>query len=40
MGSGGVSERDYCRIPGVIRKHWEDLQYNFPFFLEFLLNKG
>ena len=28
--SGRVSERDYCRIPGVIRDLWEDLSYSFP----------
>ena len=39
-GSGGVSERDCCRLPGVIQELWEDLPYSFPFFLEFLLNKG
>ena len=40
VGSGGVSERDCCRLPGVIQELWEDLPYSFPFFLEFLLNKG
>ena len=34
VGSGGVSERDCCRLPGVIRERWEDLPYSFPFFLE------
>ena len=28
--SGGVSETDYCRIPGVFRELWEDLSYSFP----------
>ena len=40
VGSGGVSERDCCRLPGVIQELWEDLPYSLPFFLEFLLNKG
>ena len=35
MGSGEVSERDCCRLPGVIRELWKDLPYSFPFFLEF-----
>ena len=35
VGSGGVSERDCCRLPGVIQELWEDLPYSFPFFLEF-----
>ena len=25
MGSGEVSERDCCRLPGVIRELWKDL---------------
>ena len=42
-GGGGAcvgSGRDCCRLPGVIRELWEDLLYNFPFFLEFILNEG
>ena len=30
VGSVGVSERDCCRLPGVIRELWEDLPYSFP----------
>ena len=30
VNSGGVRERDYYRIPGVIRELWEDLSYSFP----------
>ena len=33
VASGGVSKRDYCRIPSVIRELWEDLPYSFSFFL-------
>ena len=36
MGSGEVSERDRCGLPGVIRELWKDLPYSFPFFLEFV----
>ena len=39
VGSRGVSERDYCRLPGVIRELWEDLQYSFSFFIDLFLNK-
>ena len=38
--SGGVSGRDYYRIPGVIRELWEELPYSIPFFPKFFLNKG
>ena len=34
VGSGMVSERDYCRIPGVTWELWEDLPYNFQFFFQ------
>ena len=40
VGSGGVNERNCCRLPGVIQELWEGLPYSFPFFLEFLLNEG
>ena len=33
VGSGGVNDRDCCRIPGSIRELWEDLPYSFLFFL-------
>ena len=39
VGSGGVNERDCCRLPGVIQELWEDLPCSFPFFLEFVLNE-
>ena len=35
VGSGGVSEKDYCRVTALIRELWEDLPYSFPFFFEF-----
>ena len=38
--SGGVSGREYYRIPGVIRELWEELPYSIPFFPKFFLNKG
>ena len=37
-GSGGVIQRDCCRLLGVIRELWEDLPYSSPFF--FVFNKG
>ena len=36
-GSGGVSERDCCRLLEVIRELWEDLPYSFPFFFKLFL---
>ena len=39
VGSGGVNERDCCRLSRVIRELWEHLPYSFPFILEFLLNE-
>ena len=33
--SGGASDRDCCRLPGVIRELWEDLPCSFPFFFKF-----
>ena len=39
VGSGGVSEGDCCRLPGIIREIWKDLPYSFPFFLEFFFSK-
>ena len=36
--SGGVSESDCCRLPGVIRELWEDHTYSFSFFLKFFFN--
>ena len=39
VGSGNVSKRDCCRLPGVIRELWKDLQYLFPFFFNFFFNK-
>ena len=32
VGSGGVNERDSCRIPGVIQELWEDLHTVSCFF--------
>ena len=32
VGSGGVSERDCCRVLEVIRELWEDLPYSLPSF--------
>ena len=40
VGSGRVNEMDCCRLLGVIQELWEDLPYNFPFFLEFLYDEG
>ena len=39
VGSRRVSERDCCRLPGVIRELWKDLQYSFSFFIDLFLNK-
>ena len=39
VGSGGVSEGDCCRLPGIIREIWKDLPYSFPFFLKFFFSK-
>ena len=34
-GSFEVSEKDCCRLPGVISELWSDLPYSFPFFFKF-----
>ena len=36
-GSGGVSDRDCCRLLEVILELWEDLPYSFPFFFKLFL---
>ena len=38
VASGNVSKRDCCRLPGIIRELWKDLQYSFPFFINFFFN--
>ena len=32
VGSGGFSEMDCCRLPGVIQQLWEDLPCSSPYF--------
>ena len=34
-----ISERDCCRLPGVIRELWEDIPYSFSFSIDFFFNK-
>ena len=31
VGSAGVSERDCCKLLGVIRELWKELPCSFPF---------
>ena len=40
VGSGGVSESNCCRFPGVIQELLEDITYSFPFFIDFFFNKA
>ena len=37
--SGGIKERDCCRLRGVIQEIWEDLPCSFPFFFGFFFDK-
>ena len=39
VGSGGVSERDCCRLFGIIQELWKDLLYSARFFLQLFFNK-
>ena len=32
VGSGGSTEMDCCRLPGVIQQLWGDLPCSFPYF--------
>ena len=38
VGSGWVSNKDCCRLPGIIRELWEDLPYSFPFFFSLVFD--
>ena len=39
VGSGGFSESNCCRFPGVIQELWKEITYSFSFFIDFFFNK-